>query len=94
MDNDGEFYIESEGDEPKQIIVGTKKSYQTFEVDHRGRAGIKMDKVTNPKPSKAVWNAMKRFYRNKTVSSSRGIHIECSKQFKYNFYMSGQSRPL
>ena len=29
-------------------------------------------------------------------ASGRDIHIECSKQFKYNsyFYVSGQSRPF
>ena len=67
--NDDEFYIESEGDKPEQIIVGTKESYKTFEVDHRGRTSIKMDKVKHPKPSTAVWKAMKRFVSNKTVST-------------------------
>ena len=68
--NDDEFYIESEGDEPKQIIVGTKKTYKTFEVDDRGKI-VKMDKVTDPKPLRAVYKEMKRYFSNKTVSTQQ-----------------------
>ena len=68
-DNDEEFYIESEGEEPKQIIVGTKESYKTFEVDQRGKGCIKLDEVTGPKAAKAFWKKMKAFFSNNYVST-------------------------
>ena len=95
---------------PKKCVLGWIKHWAS-NIIHDNANSIQMlpDRIFNhplhtvlPKRTSLLLanSANKYYYLGKwssdTHSPTRDIHIECSKQFKWNsyFYVSGQSRPF